>query len=85
MARAPSRRAAARQPAVEVARTSPHVLREYAFLGDGERGILVGPRGDFGWMCFPRWDSDGVFSSLIGGSGVYAVTPSDRYVWGGYY
>jgi hypothetical protein len=29
----------------------PHVLREYALLADGERGIIVGPRGDFAWMC----------------------------------
>ncbi|MGH9073503.1 MAG: glycoside hydrolase family 15 protein, partial [Acidimicrobiales bacterium] len=64
----------------------PHVLREYALLADGERGILVGPRGDFAWMCAPRWDCDAVFSSLIGGAGMYAVTPSDpRMVWGGYY
>jgi hypothetical protein len=46
----------------------PHVLREYALLADGERGVLVGPRGDFAWMCFPQWDSGAVFSSLIGGA-----------------
>ena len=64
----------------------PHVLREYALLADGQRGILVGPRGDFSWMCAPRWDSDAVFSSLIGGGGLYAVTPTDaRFVWGGSY
>jgi GH15 family glucan-1,4-alpha-glucosidase len=63
----------------------PHVLREYALLADGERGIVVGPRGEFAWMCFPRWDSGAIFSTLIGGQGSYAVTPSDRYVWGGYY
>jgi GH15 family glucan-1,4-alpha-glucosidase len=63
----------------------PHVLREYALLADGERGILVGPRGDYVWMCFPRWDSDAVFSSLLGGAGAYAVVPSSRSVWGGYY
>jgi hypothetical protein len=63
----------------------PHVLREYALLADGERGILVGPRGEFVWMCFPRWDSDAVFSSLLGGPGTYAITPTDRCVWGGYY
>jgi hypothetical protein len=64
----------------------PHVLREYALLADGERGALVGPRGDIAWMCAPRWDSDAVFSELIGGGGLYAVTPDvDRYVWGGYY
>jgi alpha,alpha-trehalase len=65
--------------------TSPHVLREYSLLADGERGILVGPDGDFAWMCFPRWDGDPVFSSLLGGTGVYAITPADRFVWGGYY
>ncbi|HET9126303.1 MAG TPA: glycoside hydrolase family 15 protein [Solirubrobacteraceae bacterium] len=63
----------------------PHVLREYALLADGERGILVGPRGDFAWMCFPRWHSDACFASLIGGRGAFAVTPQGRYVWGGYY
>jgi alpha,alpha-trehalase len=62
-----------------------HVLREYALLADGERGALVGPRGDFAWMCAPRWDSDAVFSSLIGGRSSYAVTPRERHVWGGYY
>ncbi|MGH3781056.1 MAG: glycoside hydrolase family 15 protein, partial [Pseudonocardiaceae bacterium] len=63
----------------------PQVLREYALLADGERGVLVGPRGDYVWMCAPRWDSDPVLSSLIGGAGIYAVTPTGRFVWGGSY
>jgi hypothetical protein len=63
----------------------PHVLREYALLADGERGALVGPRGDFCWLCMPRWESDAVFSALVGGPGNYAVTPEDRFVWGGQY
>ncbi|RAN76284.1 glycoside hydrolase [Bacillus sp. SRB_336] len=71
------------------AKQSPHfppqVLREYALIADGERGIMIGPRGDFVWMCVPRWDSDAVFSSLIGGQGAYALTPVDPFVWGGYY
>ena len=63
-----------------------HVLSEYALLADGERGVMVGPRGDFVWMCVPRWHSDAVFSALIGGAGVYAVTPAEpSFVWGGYY
>ncbi len=67
-------------------RFPPQVLREYALLADGERGALVGPHGDIAWMCAPRWDDDAVFSTLIGGGGVYAVTPTDhRHVWGGYY
>src|SRR4051812_26033196 len=64
----------------------PHVLREYALLADGERGALVGPRGDIAWLCAPRWHDDAVFSSLIGGAGTYGVTPRDpRNVWGGRY
>jgi alpha,alpha-trehalase len=65
--------------------TFPHALRDYALLADGERGVLVGPRGDFVWMCFPRWHDDAVFSSLIGGASNYVVSPRGRFVWGGYY
>lgn len=70
----------------EAQQFTPRVLREYALLADGERGALIGPRGEVTWMCAPHWDSDAVFASLIGGSGVYAVTPVDpRFVWGGRY
>lgn len=65
--------------------TRPHVLREYALLADGERGALIGPSGDICWLCAPYWHSDAVLTSLIGGRGVYAVTPHDRFVWGGRY
>ncbi|MBO0728110.1 MAG: hypothetical protein J2P57_02550 [Acidimicrobiaceae bacterium] len=62
------------------------VLREYALLADGHRGILVGPRGEIAWMCAPRWEDDGVFSSLLGGRGLYSVCPDDpHFVWGGFY
>ena len=64
----------------------PHVLREYALIADGERGALIGPRGDFAWMCAPRWDSGAVFSSLLGGPGGYLVCPATpRFTWGGHY
>ncbi|GAA2371302.1 glycoside hydrolase family 15 protein [Dactylosporangium salmoneum] len=65
---------------------APQVLREYAFLGDGRRGALIGPRGDVSWLCAPNWESGAVFAGLLGGRGQYAVTPIDvRYVWGGCY
>ena len=65
---------------------APRVLREYAFIADGERGGLVGPDGAIVWLCAPRWDSPAVFGSLLGGRGAYAVTPDDPwYVWGGHY
>ncbi|MEU3167143.1 glycoside hydrolase family 15 protein [Streptosporangium sp. NPDC006930] len=65
---------------------APHVLRQYAFLADGYRGALIGPMGDICWLCVPRWDSDAVFTNLLGGRGVYAITPTGaRFVWGGFY
>ncbi|MCF6524535.1 glycoside hydrolase family 15 protein [Streptomyces sp. JJ36] len=64
----------------------PWVLRDYALLADGERGALVGPLGEVVWLCAPRWDSDAVFSALVGGAGEYLVRPEDPWhVWGGYY
>lgn len=72
--------------AVDAADFPPHVLREYAMLADGERAALVGPRGGIVWMCAPQWHDEAVFSSLIGGTGCFAVTPTDpRFVWGGRY
>lgn len=64
---------------------SPHVLREYALLADGERGALIGPRGDISWLCLPAWHDDPAFSDLLGGPGRYVLTPTGRYVWGGHY
>ena len=70
----------------EVIRPVPQVLRQYALIADGERGALVGPRGDIAFMCAPSWHDDAVFSSLLGGHGGYGVSPADdRFVWGGYY
>ncbi|MFJ6087783.1 glycoside hydrolase family 15 protein [Streptomyces sp. NPDC092369] len=63
----------------------PQALHDYAFLADGERGALVGPRGEIAWLCAPRWHSGAVFSTLIGGTGLYAVTPRGRFVPGGHY
>jgi hypothetical protein len=65
--------------------TFPHALRDYALLADGERAAVVGPRGDIVWMCAPRWDSDAVLATLVGGEGQYTVSPMARFVWGGYY
>ncbi len=63
----------------------PHVLREYSLIADGERGALCGPHGDLAWLCAPHWDDDAVFATLVGGKGAYAVTPTERHVWGGSY
>jgi GH15 family glucan-1,4-alpha-glucosidase len=71
---------------VNATRFPTHVLRDYAMLADGERGIVVGPRGEYVWMCAPSWDSEAVFAALVGGEGLYAVTPEQTpFVWGGHY
>ncbi|MFG7942287.1 glycoside hydrolase family 15 protein [Streptomyces cacaoi] len=65
---------------------APWALRDYAFLGDGERGALVSPRGEIVWLCAPGWADEAVFSALLGGPGVWTVRPADDWhVWGGYY
>ncbi len=65
--------------------STAHVLRDYALLADGERGVILGPGGDVAWMCFPRWDSSACFAAMAGGRGTFAVVPTRRYTWGGYY
>ncbi|GAA2112765.1 glycoside hydrolase family 15 protein [Kitasatospora saccharophila] len=64
---------------------APHPLRDYALLADGRRGALLDPDGVLGWLCAPRWDSDAVLSSLIGGPGWFGLTPTGTYVPGGRY
>ncbi len=64
---------------------APHVLRDYALLADGHRGVLLGPQGDCAWLCFPGWADSAVFATLIGSGGHYLVQPKGRWVWGGYY
>jgi GH15 family glucan-1,4-alpha-glucosidase len=71
--------------AAELGSTPAHVLREYALLADGERGALIGPRGDIAWLCFPGWDGDPLFAALLGAPSVYEVSPVGRAVWGGWY
>jgi hypothetical protein len=81
--------AASRPPspaaAADASPPPPHVLREYALIADGERGGVIGPRGDLSWLCFPRWDEDAVFAALLGGGGSYTIHPAGRFVWGGAY
>ncbi len=62
-----------------------NVLRDLALVADGERGCVIGPDGQVVWMCAPQWHDDAVLGQLIGGGGVYSVTPLGRYTWGGCY
>ncbi|MGW5420945.1 glycoside hydrolase family 15 protein [Streptomyces sp. NPDC003943] len=57
----------------------PRPLADYALLGDGERGAIVGPAGDLVWLCVPGWDDPAVLSELIGGAGAFRVGPVDPW------
>jgi GH15 family glucan-1,4-alpha-glucosidase len=60
-------------------------LRDHALLADGRRGAVIDPNGDIVWLCFPRWHDAALFSAMLGGGGHYAVTPVERFTWGGHY
>ena len=46
---------------------------DLGLIGNGTIGALVDPMGDIVWGCFPRFDGDPAFCSLLGGSGHYAI------------
>src|SRR5476649_75153 len=43
------------------------VHADLAVIGNGRIAALVNTRGQLVWWCFPRFDSDPVFSRLIAG------------------
>ena len=38
---------------------------DLALIGNGTIGALVDPQGEINWACFPRFDGDPVFCSLL--------------------
>ena len=42
-------------------------LEKYALLSDQHTGALVSERGSIDWLCLPRFDSQAVFSAILGG------------------
>jgi GH15 family glucan-1,4-alpha-glucosidase len=46
---------------------------DLALVGNGTIGALIDPTGQVVWSCFPRFDGDPAFCSLLGGAGVFAV------------
>jgi GH15 family glucan-1,4-alpha-glucosidase len=57
-------------------------IEDYGLLGDTRTAALVSDRGSVDWMCFPRFDSEPVFGTLVAGErgGSFALTVEDAEV-----
>lgn len=54
-------------------------LEDYALIGDGKSAALACRGGSIDWMCWPRFNSDACFASLVGDerNGHWTVKPLD--------
>ena len=54
-------------------------IEDYAIVGDRSTLALVGKDGGVDWLCVPRFDSQGVFASLLGDddNGRFRIGPTD--------
>lgn len=54
-------------------------IEQYALLSDGQTGALVSEAGSIDWLCFPRFDSEALFTALLGDEeyGRWLMAPKD--------
>ncbi len=63
----------------------PRNLRDYALIGDGERGALIDSTGAISWMCFPSWSDQAIFAGMLGSGGRFQVLLDEPAVSASYY
>jgi GH15 family glucan-1,4-alpha-glucosidase len=50
---------------------------DLALIGNGTIGAFIDPKAEITWACFPRFDGDPMFCSLLNGPGVFTVELHD--------
>ncbi len=46
---------------------------DLGIVGNGTVAGLINARGDYQWLCLPRYDGEPVFNQLLGGNGTFSV------------
>ena len=56
----------------------PSTISDYALIGDGRSCALVAKSGSIDFLCWPKFDSDALFASLLGddGNGYWRIAPA---------